>query len=104
MFKYVSCSLAGSFLICFAADFCHASLLKFARFGCCAKKGHMACDPQKPMDFQDFCMCAAPPATQQGRQQRTKHSIEKCTKKTSTYVLNCLFLPLGQDVQKKLQK
>ena len=51
--------------------------LKFDCFGRCEKKAHMACDPQKPMDFQDFCMCAAPPATQQGRQQRTINSPNK---------------------------
>ena len=83
--------------------FCYACPLKFDCFGRCEKKAHMACDPQKPMDIQGFCMCAAPPATQQGRQQRTKHSIEKWTKKASAYVLNGLFLPLGLDVPKNLQ-
>ena len=36
---------------CFSVDFCHAYPLKCSRFGRCAKKAHMASDPQKPMVF-----------------------------------------------------
>ena len=32
--------------------------------------------PTKTMEFHVFCICAVPPATQQGRQQRTTYSIE----------------------------
>ena len=61
----------------FSLNVGYACPLKFDCFGRCEKKAHMACDPQKPIDFQDFCMCAAPPATQQGRQQRTTTNRER---------------------------
>ena len=67
----------------FSIDFCYACPLKFACFGRCEKKAHLACDPQKPMEFHVFCICAVPPATQQGRQQRTTYSIEIGPKKHS---------------------
>ena len=60
----------------FSLNVGYACPLKFDCFGRCEKKAHMACDPQKPIEFQDFCMCAAPPATQQGRQQRTINRID----------------------------
>ena len=72
-------SRGSSFWNCFSFVFCYACTLKFDCFGRCGKKAHMAFDPQKLMDFQHFCICAAPPATQQGRQKRTTHSIEKRT-------------------------
>ena len=46
------------------------------------EKGAYGLRPTKPLDLQDFCMCAAPPATQQGRQQRTINRIEKGSKQT----------------------
>ena len=72
----------------FSIDVCYACPLKFACFGRCEKKAHMACDPQKLVDVQDVCMCAAPPATQQGRQQRTTNTIENGPTTTNKYEKN----------------
>ena len=38
----------------FSIDVCYACPLKFACFGRCEKKAHVACDPQKPMFFMIF--------------------------------------------------
>ena len=75
----------------FSLNVGYACPLKFDCFGRCEKKAHMACDPQKPMDFQDFCMCAAPPATQQGRQQRAINRIEKGSKITLKFLKMIIF-------------
>ena len=88
----------------FSIVFCYACPLKFDCFGCCEKKAHVACDPQKPMLFQHFCVCAVAPATQQGRQQRTKYRIEIGPKKLSSIrkMLSFCLSPLTS--QKSLQK
>ena len=88
----------------FSIDVCYACPLKFACFGRCEKKAHVACDPQKPMFFQDFCICAAPPATQQGRQQRTKYRIEIGPKKPSGIQKMCSFCLSAWTSPKSLQK
>ena len=88
----------------FSIDVCSACPLKFACFGRCEKKADVACDPQKPMYFQDFCICAVAPATQQGTQQRTTYRIEIRPNKLSSIRKMLICLPLGLDVPKKPSK
>ena len=88
----------------FSIDVCSACPLKFACFGRCEKKADVACDPQKPMYFQDFCICAVAPATQQGRQQRTKYRTEIGPKKRSSFRKMLSFCLSPWTSQKSLQK
>ena len=55
------------------------------------EKGTCGLRPTKTNVFQDFCKCAVAPATQQGRQQRTKYRIEIGPKKLSSIrkMLSC---------------
>ena len=88
----------------FSIDVCYACPLNFACFGRCEKKAHVACDPQKPMFFQHFCICAVAPDTQHGRQQRTKYRIEIGPKKLSSIRKMRSFCLTAWTSQKSLQK
>jgi hypothetical protein len=70
------------FELFFSTDIYYASPLKVDCFGRCQNKAHMACDPQKPMNFQ----CFAYARRRQPRSKEDNRGQIIAQKKDPTYV------------------
>ena len=72
----------GPFVELFFTDIYYASPLKVDCFGRCQNKAHMACDPQKPMNFQ----CVAYARRRQPRSKEDNRRQIIAQKRDPTYV------------------